>query len=294
MDDFKQILKNYALETDRVLEELFEDRGLYLSATLIESIKYSLFSGGKRIRPILCRMTAEMFDGDIDSALKAGSALEMIHTYSLIHDDLPDMDNDQYRRGRLTNHCVYGNGIAILAGDGLLTYAFNVLSKLSLPAEKSLKIIELISESAGVHGMVAGQVLDLEAENRELTLQELEQIHRAKTGALFRAAVLSGAYCSEISSEDLKALESFSLYLGLTFQIVDDILDLVGDEEKMGKKVGSDEKLNKFTYPRLLGLDKARQEAENAALKAVQSLEIFGERANLLRKLVYYILQRQF
>jgi len=294
MDEFKQILKKYALETDRVLEELFEDEELYLSETLITSMKYSLFSGGKRLRPILCRMIAEMLDGDINIALKVGSALEMIHTYSLIHDDLPDMDNDQYRRGKLTNHCVYGNGIAILAGDGLLTYGFNVLSKLPLSAEKSIKIIELISKSAGLQGMVGGQVLDLEAENRVLALEEIEVIHQAKTSALFRAAILSGAYCCETSWAELEALETYSLYLGLTFQIVDDILDLEGDEEKLGKKVGSDEKRSKSTYPKLLGLDKARKEAENAADKAVQSLEVFGERANLLRKLVYYILKRQF
>lgn len=293
MDDFKKILKRYAQDIDRSLEQLFENDELCLSETLISSMKYSLFSGGKRLRPILCRMTAEMLDGDIDSAIKVGSAIEMIHTYSLIHDDLPDMDNDKYRRGKLTNHCVYGNGIAILAGDGLLTYGFNVLSKISLDAEKSLKIIELISESAGLQGMVGGQVLDLEAENREISLEEMEKTYKAKTGALFRASILSGAYCSEVTGEELEALERYSANLGLIFQIVDDILDIVGDEEKLGKKVGSDVKLNKSTYPKLLGLDRAKIEAEKAASKAIKSLETFGRKAELLRKLIYYILKRQ-
>lgn len=293
MEEFQKELEEYIIDVEKDLEGLFKDKELYLSETLISAIKYSLFSGGKRLRPILTRTVAEMLDGDIDSARKAGAVIEMIHTYSLIHDDLPSMDNDDYRRGRLTNHRVYGSGVAILAGDGLLTYAFNVLSKLSLPAEKIVKLIELISESAGLQGMVGGQLLDLEAEDKNIGLEEMKKIHRAKTGALFRAAILAGAYCSEVSSEGFRALENFAEKLGLTFQIVDDILDIVGDEEKLGKQTGSDEKANKSTYPSLLGLEEAKKEAERNAKEGKRELNIYGEKGRFLLDLMDFILERQ-
>ncbi|HOA41110.1 MAG: polyprenyl synthetase family protein [Halanaerobiales bacterium] len=294
MQDFEKKLQEYIRDVEKDLSLLFEDKDLYLSETLLDSIKYSLFSGGKRLRPVLSRAVAEMLDGDVASARMAGAAIEMIHTYSLIHDDLPSMDNDNYRRGKLTNHRVYGSAVAILAGDGLLTYAFNVLSRLPLAPEKTLKIIELISVSAGVQGMVGGQVLDLEAENKEIGLEEMKKIHRAKTGALFRAAILSGAYCSEIGREDLLALDRFAEKLGLTFQIVDDILDVVGDEEKLGKETGSDAKENKATYPVLLGLEEAKKEAEKTAREAREELKNFGEKASFLLELMDFIVVRQF
>lgn len=293
MREFRGRLKKYADEVDKVLEKLLEDKEIYLSETLISSIKYSLFSGGKRLRPILTRMVAESLNGNIENALKAGSAIEMIHTYSLIHDDLPSMDDDKYRRGKLTNHRVYGSGVAILAGDGLLTYAFNIISKLSLPAENIVKIIELISESAGLSGMVGGQSLDLEAENRKIYLKDMIQIHRAKTAALFRASILTGVYCSEFTEEEFNALDRYAENLGLTFQIVDDILDVIGDEEKLGKEIGSDEKSNKSTYPKLLGLEKAKKQAEETAIEAKKSLKILEEKGVFLEKLVEFILQRQ-
>ncbi|HHU92930.1 MAG TPA: polyprenyl synthetase family protein [Halanaerobiaceae bacterium] len=294
LQDFEKKLQEYIRDVEKDLSLLFEDKDLYLSETLLDSIKYSLFSGGKRLRPVLSRAVAEMLDGDVASARMAGAAIEMIHTYSLIHDDLPSMDNDNYRRGKLTNHRVYGSAVAILAGDGLLTYAFNVLSRLPLAPEKTLKIIELISVSAGVQGMVGGQVLDLEAENKEIGLEEMKKIHRAKTGALFRAAILSGAYCSEIGREDLLALDRFAEKLGLTFQIVDDILDVVGDEEKLGKETGSDAKENKATYPVLLGLEEAKKEAEKTAREAREELKNFGEKASFLLELMDFIVVRQF
>ncbi|MFY9394723.1 MAG: polyprenyl synthetase family protein [Halanaerobiales bacterium] len=294
MQDFEKKLQEYIRDVEKDLSLLFEDKDLYLSETLLDSIKYSLFSGGKRLRPVLSRAVAEMLDGDVASARMAGAAIEMIHTYSLIHDDLPSMDNDNYWRGKLTNHRVYGSAVAILAGDGLLTYAFNVLSRLPLAPEKTLKIIELISVSAGVQGMVGGQVLDLEAENKEIGLEEMKKIHRAKTGALFRAAILSGAYCSEIGREDLLALDRFAEKLGLTFQIVDDILDVVGDEEKLGKETGSDAKENKATYPVLLGLEEAKKEAEKTAREAREELKNFGEKASFLLELMDFIVVRQF
>lgn len=293
MSEIKNILKKYAAESDELLEKIFDDKEIYLSETLITSMKYTLFSGGKRLRPILSRMAAEIVDGDIESAMIVGNAIEMIHTYSLIHDDLPSMDNDEYRRGKLTNHRVYGTGVAVLAGDGLLTYAFNILSKLNLPAEKIVKIIELISYSAGVQGMVGGQLLDLEAENKEIGLKEMIEIHRAKTGALFKCSILAGAYCGNPTIEEIDALEKYAEKLGLTFQIVDDILDVIGDEEKLGKKTGSDQKLNKSTYPKLLGLDKTRQEAEKNASEAKNVLFIFGEKADKMKNLMDFIVNRQ-
>ncbi|MFP4016317.1 MAG: polyprenyl synthetase family protein [Halanaerobiales bacterium] len=293
MKEVKDLLLKYAVESDKVLKELFDRGNPGLSDTLLSSMKYTVFSGGKRLRPVLTRMAAEVVEGDIENAMIVGNAIEMIHSYSLIHDDLPSMDDDEYRRGKLTNHMVYGTGIAILAGDGLLTYAFNVLSNLSLAAEKIIKIIELISYSAGAHGMVGGQVLDLEAEDKEIGLEEMMKIHRAKTGALFRASILAGAYCGDPTEEELEALEDYAEKLGLTFQIVDDILDVVGDEDKLGKKVGSDEKLNKSTYPKLIGLESARKEAEKNAEKAKESIKIFGEKADQLMGLMDFIINRQ-
>ncbi len=293
MSEIKEIFKKYAAESDDLLKKLFDDKEIYLSETLISSMKYTLFSGGKRLRPILSRLAAEIVDGDIESAMIVGNAIEMIHTYSLIHDDLPSMDNDEYRRGKLTNHRVYGTGVAILAGDGLLTHAFNILSKLNLPAEKIVKIIELISSSAGVQGMVGGQLLDLEAENKDIGLKEMIEIHRAKTGALFKCSILAGAYCGNPTIEEIDALEKYAEKLGLTFQIVDDLLDVIGNEEKLGKKTGSDEKLNKSTYPKLLGLDKTRQEAEKNASEAKNDLFIFGEKAENMKNLMDFIVNRQ-
>lgn len=288
----KDILQHYANETNRVLNEIMAKED-FLAPTLLKSMEYTLFSGGKRLRPILTVMTAKLVDGDLKNAYIIGAALEMIHTYSLIHDDLPSMDNDDFRRGKPTNHKVYGAGIAILAGDGLLTLAFNILSKLELPAEKKSKIIELVSEGAGVNGMVGGQVFDLEAENREVTLQELKMIHKAKTGALFESAILAGAYTGNPSIEELSNLRVFAEQLGLSFQIVDDILDVIGDEEKLGKPIGSDQSLNKSTYPKLLGLDGAHKEALRVAEEAKASLDIFGEKSCNFKELMDFIVERK-
>jgi len=185
LDDFKIMLKKKAKIINETLEGLMNINDKIISNTLLKAMKYTLFSGGKRIRPILTIMIAELLDGDVKSARKLGAAIELIHTYSLIHDDLPSMDNDNYRRGKLTNHKVFGTGIAILAGDGLLTYGFNILTHLDLPPENRIKIIELISNGIGYNGMVGGQVLDLEAENKDISIEELKIIHKAKTGALF-------------------------------------------------------------------------------------------------------------
>ncbi|MFW6021931.1 MAG: polyprenyl synthetase family protein [Halanaerobiaceae bacterium] len=293
MNDIKQLINIHAEKINKILKELLEEEEIQLSETLVSSMRYSLLSGGKRLRPVLTTLVAEMINGDIENARRVGAAIEMIHTYSLIHDDLPSMDDDDYRRGKKTNHRVYGPGIAILAGDGLLTYSFSVLSKLSLPAEKKIKIIELISQCAGLQGMVGGQVLDLEGEEREIDLQEMQIIHRAKTGALFKASILAGAYCGDISAREIDALEKYAELLGLTFQIVDDILDVIGDEEKMGKQVGSDDKLNKSTYPKLLGLEESQKKARENAIAAKNSLDIFGEKSYYLKKIIDFVVERQ-
>ncbi|MFW6035268.1 MAG: polyprenyl synthetase family protein [Halothermotrichaceae bacterium] len=293
MKDFKKILKEYAVEVNDELKKVMNLQEEILSETLLSSMKYTLFSGGKRIRPILTIMTAEMIGGSREAALRVGAAMELIHTYSLIHDDLPSMDNDDFRRGKKTNHNIYGTAVAILAGDGLLTYAFNLLSQLSLAPENIIEIIRIISDGAGHNGMVGGQVLDIEAENKKVNLDQLRQIHKGKTGALFKSSILAGAHCGNPDSEERQALSDFSKYLGLTFQIVDDILDVVGNEEKLGKRVGSDQELNKSTYPILLGLEEARKEAKSTASRAKKSLTIFGKKAKKLQSLMDYIVIRQ-
>ena len=294
MADIKKILQEKADIVEDTLYELMENDNTVTSKTLQEAMEYTLFSGGKRIRPVLTILVAEMMDGNIEAARKAGASIELIHTYSLIHDDLPSMDDDQYRRGKLTNHNVYGPGIAILAGDGLLTYSFDILSSIDLPSNNIIKIINIISRQAGARGMVGGQVLDLEAEEKQLSLEELKTLHRAKTGGLFQASVLAGSYCAEPKNKEINALKKYADCLGLIFQITDDILDVVGDPDKLGKSAGKDEELNKCTYPSLLGLEKAKKEAENLAEEAKKAISIFGDRAVILKELIDYVLVRQY
>ncbi|MGM0438576.1 MAG: polyprenyl synthetase family protein [Bacillota bacterium] len=290
-DIIKDINKKAEI-VEKTLRELMESFKPVISKTLFDSMEYSLFSGGKRIRPVLSMYSAEIVNGDQKTACKIGSALELIHTYSLIHDDLPSMDDDDYRRGEKANHIVYGPGVAILAGDGLLTGAFEILSNMDLEPAKKIKIINVISKNAGVNGMVGGQVLDLESEDKDIEIEELKKIHLAKTGALFEAAILSGAYTATPTEREIKALKIYSEKLGLLFQITDDILDITGDEKKLGKAVGSDDQLNKSTYPKLLGLNGAKKEAEKIFNEAQKSLKIFEGKANKLNELAKYILKR--
>ena len=292
MYDIVDDINKKAKIVEKNLEELIDNFKPGISKTLIESMEYSLFSGGKRIRPVLSMISAEIVGGDQKAACKIGSALELIHTYSLVHDDLPSMDDDDYRRGEKSNHIVYGPGIAILAGDGLLTGTFELISNMDLEDKKIVKIINIISKNSGVNGMVGGQVLDLESEGKSIGLEDLKKIHLAKTGALFKAAILSGAYTSNPTEAEIESLKIYSEKLGLLFQITDDILDVIGDEEKLGKAVGSDDKLNKSTYPKLLGLDGAKDEAEKIFKKAQDALGIFEGRAKKLNDLAKYILNR--
>ncbi len=296
MKHFKKILHDRAEVINRILMEIMKEEGGSVSPKLKEAMEYTLFAGGKRVRPFLTVEAAHLINGNIEAAKKVGAALELIHTYSLIHDDLPAMDNDDYRRGKLTNHKIYGSGMAILAGDALLTYAFNILARINiLPCEHRLQIINLVSEAAGFQGMVGGQALDIDTENSSLSLEELKIMHRAKTGALFECSLLAGAYCGNPTSKEIAVLKNFAKHLGLTFQIVDDILDITGNDEKLGKTTGQDEKLNKTTYPSLLGLKKARAEAQKNARLARDTLSIFAEdKVSILLNLVDFIVNRQW
>ena len=294
MYDIVKDINKKAKRVEKTLKKLVENFKPAISNTLLESMEYSLFSGGKRIRPVLSMISAEIVDGDKKAACEIGSALELIHTYSLVHDDLPSMDDDDYRRGEKANHIVYGPGVAVLAGDGLLTGAFELISSMNLEANKIVKIINIISKNSGVNGMVGGQVLDLESENKNIGIEDLKKIHLAKTGALFKAAILSGAYTANPNRKEIESLKIFSEKLGLLFQITDDILDVIGDEEKLGKAVGSDDKLNKSTYPKLLGLNGAKNEAEKIFKEAQESLNIFEGKAKKLSDLAEYVLHRDY
>ena len=235
-------------------------------ARLYDSMNYSLLMGGKRIRPIITKAVIESLGGSWEAYKDVVCAIELIHTYSLIHDDLPAMDNDDYRRGKLTNHRVYGDGMAILAGDGLLTYAFELVSKhTKLSAEQVVQIIHVLAKGAGPNGMVGGQAFDLQSEGKFLPLDELIVLHKGKTGALFSAAVEIGLIIMDATTSVREAYLRYADHLGLLFQITDDILDVVGTQEELGKTPGSDERQHKATYVSILGLDTAKERAQEVA-----------------------------
>lgn len=280
-----------ALVEEGLLRELREDEAF--DARLAESMKYSLMAGGKRLRPILLMAAADAAGGHGDDYLASACALEMIHTYSLIHDDLPAMDNDDYRRGRLTNHKVYGAGLATLAGDALLTLAFEVLLRQKgVSPETLVRVVREISTAAGPEGMVGGQALDLESEGKRIDKDTLRRMHMAKTGALFRAAVRSGAILAGADDAKLAALTEYAEAFGLAFQITDDILDVTGDEAAIGKPVGSDERNHKSTYVTLTSLDEAKRLAREAVDRAHQALAPLGEKAAFLDELAEYLITR--
>lgn len=254
---------------------------------LYDSMAYSLFAGGKRLRPVLLFASFHSFADQIEKTYRTAAALEMIHTYSLIHDDLPAMDDDDYRRGRLTNHKRFDEATAILAGDGLLTLSFQLIAEDALlTAEEKVYITQELAKAAGPAGMVAGQVLDMEGEEKELSLEELEKVHRLKTGKLISFAVEAGAYLAGASEEQRKHLREFADYLGLIFQVQDDILDVIGDPDKLGKPVGSDSENEKSTYPNLLGLEGAKEKLQEYERFALQALEQSGATGSYLRDLV--------
>lgn len=264
-----------------------------IDKTLTESMEYSLMAGGKRLRPVLLMAAADALGTDGTKFLKTGIAIEMIHTYSLIHDDLPAMDDDDYRRGKLTNHKVYGAGMATLAGDALLTLAFEVmLRQEGVDAETLVKVVREMSVAAGPDGMVGGQALDMESENKRIDMDTMRLVHMGKTGALFRAAIRSGAILAGATEVQLAALTEYADKFGLAFQITDDILDVIGDEAVIGKPVGSDEKNHKSTYVTLTSLDEAKKLAQETVEEAVAALKDFGPEADFLRELVSYLVDR--
>ena len=264
-----------------------------LEEKLSKAMEYSLMSGGKRLRPVLLMAAADAVNSNGEKFLTVATAVEMIHTYSLIHDDLPAMDNDDYRRGKLTNHKVFGEATAILAGDALLTLAFEVMTRQkNISAEILLKVVQEMSIAAGAAGMVGGQSIDLESEGKKISMSMLKKMHMGKTGALFRAAIRSGAILAGANSQQLDALTNYAENFGLAFQITDDILDVIGDEKNLGKPVGSDAKNNKSTYVTLTSIDEAKNLAQKAVNDAVDALKNFGAEADFLRDLVKYLIGR--
>ncbi len=265
-----------------------------LDENLMRAMEYSLMAGGKRLRPCLLMAAADASGGDGEKYLQVASALEMIHTYSLIHDDLPAMDNDDYRRGKLTNHKVFGEPMAILAGDALLTLAFEVaLRQEDVPHEILFAVLQEISIAAGAAGMVGGQVIDLRSEGVQIDLATLKQMHMGKTGALFKAALRSGALLAQAPADKLDALTNYAENFGLAFQITDDILDVEGDAKILGKATGSDAKKNKSTYVSLTSLAEAKKLAQATVDDSINALKIFGSEADFLRELVQFLIGRK-
>ena len=262
---------------------------------IYEATRYSLMVGGKRLRPILALAVNDMFEGRVEDVLPFACAIEMIHTYSLIHDDLPAMDNDDYRRGRLTNHKVYGEAIAVLAGDSLLNKAFEIMTA-SLNDEnclsRKIKAMQEIANASGMEGMIGGQVVDIESEGKQIDQDTLRYMHAKKTGRLIVASAVTGAIIAGATEHDVIKIYSYASNLGLAFQIKDDILAEIGDQEKLGKRVGNDREKNKSTYVTILGLDEARRLLGLTTQCAVESIEGYGEKAEFLIELARYLLQR--
>jgi geranylgeranyl diphosphate synthase type II len=264
---------------------------------LLEAMTYSLMAGGKRFRSVLCVAAAEAVGGDLEDVLPAACALEMVHTYSLIHDDLPAMDDDDMRRGQPTCHKAFDEAAAILAGDALLTLAFQTLSSIDAgsdrQAAKWLRVIQLISHAAGYCGMIQGQMLDMSSEGSQLTLSELKSMHRLKTGVLIEVSLKCGAELVNVNSSQSQLLESYAQYIGLAFQVTDDILNIEGDPAIMGKAVGTDKLRHKSTYPSLLGLEESKMFARKLIDSALQALGSFDQKAEPLRAIATYIVDRK-
>jgi len=297
MVDIKQYLSEKRTRVEQALDELMLP-AIGDFSEHITAMRYSLFVGGKRVRPILCLAGGSCIDPDPDleeQLLPVACALECIHTYSLIHDDLPAMDDDDLRRGHPTNHKKFGEAEAILAGDGLLTFAFDLLSDsrfTGLDDSARLQIIQNISRAAGSLGMVGGQALDMDGEGKKLSFEELKTIHRSKTGALITASVLSGALGAGATERQLESLRRYGDNIGLAFQIVDDLLDVISTTEELGKTAGSDAEHGKATYPAFFGVDKTRQLAEQAIQESLDALSSFPDSADPLRALAHYIVDR--
>ena len=299
MKNFKEQTQDWVKEVDQALDRLLIQEDIP-PQIIHQSMRYSMFAGGKRLRPILCLETAAMFGADIKEVMPTACALEMIHTYSLIHDDLPDLDNDDFRRGKPTNHKMYGNAMAILAGDALLTRAFEVLGSEALQYANDPMVVNRlqanfeIAEAIGSKGMIGGQVVDILSENNPVKEASiLRYIHTHKTGDLIKVSVRSGALLAGATEEELDNITVYAQKIGMAFQITDDILDIEGDQAELGKDIGSDQKNEKLTFPSLYGLEKSKRMAENAITDALRFLEKTGKDSTYLRELANYILTRK-
>jgi geranylgeranyl diphosphate synthase, type II len=294
--DLKAYLLEKRTQVDSALDE-YVPKVDGLTADLIEAMRYSLFAGGKRLRPILCMAGAEAVGGEGQHVLPVACALELIHTYSLIHDDLPLMDDDDLRRGKPTNHKVFGDAIALLAGDGLLTEAFSLMASPvttgEIAPDRLLEAIRMISGAAGPGGMVGGQVVDMQWEGKKADLETVKFLHTHKTGALIKASVVSGAIVTGAPEAQVRSVLSYGKKIGLAFQISDDILDVEGDSETMGKMAGADEEKGKTTYPSVLGLGESKKIQSALVQEAIQDLTAFGKRAEPLRQIAHYIIERK-
>lgn len=281
-------------EIDQWLGSYFQNKGTY-DKKIFEAMAYSVEIGGKRIRPLLLILTYCLYKENYKEILPVASALEMIHTYSLIHDDLPCMDNDDLRRGKPTNHKVFGEAVAVLAGDGLLNEAMNIMFNFCIDkGTKELRACKLISEAAGADGMIGGQVVDILSENKKISEEELAYMHRKKTGELIRAAVLCGAILGGAPENDIEILSMYGENLGLAFQIKDDILDVIGDTELLGKKVKSDENNKKTTFVSVYGLESCKEKCLSLTEKCLKLLKALKKNSYLLEDLTLFLLKREF
>jgi geranylgeranyl diphosphate synthase type II len=292
--DLKSYLGSRQKLVDRALDRYLPNEKMR-PATIHKAMRYSLFAGGKRLRPILCLAAAETSGGKINDTLPLACALECIHTYSLVHDDLPSMDNDDFRRGRPTCHKAFGDGIAVLAGDALLTIAFEIVSHAKPTPRYNISILlREIAVAAGSEKLIAGQVADLEAEGKNTSRAELRYIHENKTAAILTTSVRLGAMSANANRNQLNAITRFGRALGLAFQIIDDILDVTQTTEKLGKSAGKDVAAKKATYPAVIGMDASRAEARRLTKQAHRALSIFGRRADALHALANYLLEREY
>jgi geranylgeranyl diphosphate synthase type II len=290
----KDTLEQGRIVTDEALERLLPPASQHPSS-IHQAMRHSVFAGGKRLRPILCLETARMIDGCVPLGVDdLGAALEMLHTYSLIHDDLPALDNDDLRRGRPTCHTVFGEAIAILAGDALQTRAYEVLAGLQCPAEARVAIIAEVAHATGtIDGMIGGQVADLEAEHTRPDAKTLDYIHRSKTGALLTASVVTGGLYAAADGSQVHSLRDFGVNIGLAFQIIDDVLDVTQTSEQLGKTAGKDTANEKVTFPALFGIDASIKKADELVQKADAALVGFGERAQTLQEIAAFLVQRK-
>ena len=290
-------LKTYLAQRKQLVEKaLDESLPIVYPEKIYEAMRYSLMAGGKRLRPILCLATCELVGGTLEMAMPTACALEMIHTMSLIHDDLPAMDNDDYRRGKLTNHKVYGDDIAILAGDGLLAYSFEYVASQTknVPPQQILRVISQLGRATGAAGLVGGQVVDLESEgNPDISVDTLTFIHTHKTGALLEACVVCGAILAGAQEAEIQNLSQYAKNIGLAFQIVDDILDITATKEQLGKTAGKDLQAQKATYPSIWGLEKSKSQAKQLVEEAIDSLSNYGEKAQPLQAIATFITARK-